>query len=706
MQKMNPHRLEAKKYYMIIFSQYKHGNELLYTLYQEETAISIENLMDKLHLSRRSIMYIWENVNRELSEKQIFPIENIKGIGYFLPKKSKIDLQVFDINIVQTAVLFLPKQWVLDIKAMTQEESRLLFDYIIITQKATSINDLMQIFQASRNTVLNRLRSLDFYNQENVFQIKVTPKGRVAAGTEFIQRKWILENLETILLVLKKKYRVSYTKSISQELQEYERQSGNCFTDDARCILKYFLTWYANRLFRGKLLEAPDEMAIRSEKRGTVWEKDFLHNRKIYSLMEYRYLSKILKIYAFSKINNKTQIYNKMHKIAEDMTDQFFSISGMLPGIHHHMMVDSLAVHLVSVYHRITAGLRYHNPLLKQIRTSYKNLFIISRAAAQPLRDYLGKQPSDDEIALLTTYFGSDIRADQMEGDHKQILVVCSSGIGTSQFLLMQLREKYPQLLFSGPFRVSEYLRLSCHAIGLIITTTFLEQRQKEQIPILQISALPTKYEWSLLNKKLLALGFDVSEYRPESIQQLMDLIANYAKIEDSNGLSKGLQEYFQKKRLKQGKMQAMPKDKTDSLLKYITTIPETIMDWKEAIRTAFQPLLHHHFVREQYVEQIINLTEKHGDYMLLGNGFLLAHAKPEDGVLSLSAAIALCIKPVKLNSGKNLRCIICLAPVDQTSHLDFLAILLQHINDDNWCNRLYKMDTKHELERFLLDSF
>lgn len=691
---------------MIIFSQYKHGNELLYTLYQAETAISIENLMDKLHLSRRSIMYILENVNQELSGKQILPVENIKGIGYFLPKKSKMDLQAFDTDIVQTAVLFLPERWVLDIKSMTQEESRVLFDYIIITQKTTSINDLMRIFQASRNTVLSRLRSLEVYNQENGFQIEVTPKGRVALGTESAQRKWILENFETILVVLQKKYKVSYTKSVFRELQEYEQQSGNHFTDDTRCILKYFLTWYANRLFRGKILETADEKTVSAEKRDIGWEKDFLRNRRIYSLAEYEYLSEILKIYAFSKVNNKTKIYNKMHKIAEDMTDQFFLISGLIPGMHHHMMVDSMAVHLVSVYHRITAGLRYHNPLLEQIRTSYPNLFIISRAAAKPLMDYLGKQPSDDEIALLTTYFGSDIRTDQMEGDNKQILVVCSSGIGTSQFLLMQLREKYPQLLFAGPFRVSEYLNLSFHTVGLIITTTFLEQRPKETIPVLQISALPTKYEWSLLDKKLLASGFEVSEYRQESIQQLIDLIANYAKIEDTSGLSKGLQEYFQEKRLKQGKMQTIPKDEADSLLKYVNIIPDEIMDWKDTVRAAFQPLLHHRFVREQYVEQIISLTEKHGDYMLLGNGVLLAHAKPEDGVLSLSAAIALCRKPVQLNSGKNVRCIICLAPVDQTSHLDFLAILLQHINDTNWCDQLYKINTKHELERFLVDLF
>lgn len=690
---------------MIIFSQYKHGNELLYTLYQADTAIPIENLMDKLHLSRRSVMYILEHVNQELSEKQILPVENIKGVGYFLSPKAKLGLQPFDANTKQKVALYLPKQWSLDIKTMTQEESLILFEYIIITQEQTSINELMEIFQASRNTVLNRLRSLDLYNQENDLKIKVTLKGRIIVGSELTQRKWLLENLETILILLKKKNQFSCEKDISRELHKYEQESGNYFTDDAQRILKYFLTWYSNRLARGKILEKIDKKISHSDRLDMLWEEKFLRKRGIYSLIERKYLSKILQIYAFSKINDKTQFYKKMHKIAENMTNQFFLISGLMPGIHHHMIIDSLTVHLVSVYHRITTGLKYHNPSLARIKTSYRNLFIISRAAAQPLIDYLGKPVSDDEIALLTTYFGSDIRVDQMD-DNMQILVVCSSGIGTSQFMLMQLREKYPQLLFTGPFCMAEYLHLSFHNIGLIITTIALEECPQKDIPVVQISALPTKYEWNLLDKKLLALGFTVAEYKQENIQQIMDLIGNYAKIEDANGLSKCLQEYFQTKRQTHWKMHTLFNSEMDSLLKYVTFVPEQIIDWKEAIRVAFQPLLEHHFVREQYVEQIIRLNETNGNYMFLGKGVLLAHAKPEDGVLSLSVAVALCRGSVPLGNGKNVKCIICLAPINQTSHLDFLAMLLQHINEDDWCNKLYQMKTQHELEAFLLEAF
>ena len=74
---------------MILFSQYKHGNELLDALYQAETPVALGVLMDKLHLSRRSIMYIMENVNRELMARQFLPIGNIKGMGIFCQQQPR-----------------------------------------------------------------------------------------------------------------------------------------------------------------------------------------------------------------------------------------------------------------------------------------------------------------------------------------------------------------------------------------------------------------------------------------------------------------------------------------------------------------------------------------------------------------------------------------------------------------------------------------
>lgn len=90
---------------------------------------------------------------------------------------------------------------------------------------------------------------------------------------------------------------------------------------------------------------------------------------------------------------------------------------------------------------------------------------------------------------------------------------------------------------------------------------------------------------------------------------------------------------------------------------------------------------------------------------MIPGKGFLLAHAKAKDGVLTSSAALTLFQHPITMQSGKKIRYIICLAPQNQHDHLDFLALLLQKLNDVAWCKALFAKNSQKELESFIWTS-
>lgn len=89
---------------------------------------------------------------------------------------------------------------------------------------------------------------------------------------------------------------------------------------------------------------------------------------------------------------------------------------------------------------------------------------------------------------------------------------------------------------------------------------------------------------------------------------------------------------------------------------------------------------------------------------MLLGRGLLLAHARPEDGVLEPAVAVAVFGGGVRLASGREVRCIICLAPIDRNAHLDFLTTLLEHINRPGWCDALCGAGSRQALEEVLED--
>jgi len=683
---------------MLAFSTYKHGNECLEIFCRTDMPLELETLKEKLALSRRSLMYLFKHLNTELRQRSLPGIINLKGQGYILSPAAKDYLRQQKDSTPQTISLVNTLNWHFSLRFLRENESLHLLTFIIITRPHTSLSEFAEIFQGAKNTLLRLLGKLPEFLVDSGLKIQVTAKGRSMVGDERAQRKWILENLEAVLRICQR-CNLRPETGYLEHLKEYERQSGNRFTQDTRQLLAVYLPWYAFRLHSGYVLQETSKHGQEQEP-AALWVKNFLTSLDCLAAGEENYLIEALSFFAFSKVSHNAH-YAELHKIAEEMTEQFFSLSGFEPGSNHKVIMDSLAVHLVSAWQRLTAGVRYHNPMLEQIKSQYQNLFVISRASARPFADYLGCELPEDELALLTTYFGSDIRMEELAGEKRQIMVVCSSGIGTSQFLLMQLREKYPQLLFCGPFRISDMGALSFTEAGLILTTTELGDLAPNGVPTFQISPLPDKYEWDMLEQQLLSLGFPLGDYGREKVEDLLDIIANFARIENETGLRQGLKQYLRNI----GTRNKLRNIGADTLLKYVDFFTEAPTNWQQAIEFSFKPLLSHQFVENRYVRRIIELTEKQGEYMLLGRGFLLAHARPEDGVKAPAASITVFGEAVPLESGKEVRCIICLAPTDQKSHLDFLKVLLEHINQPGWCEKLCAVNSREALED-ILDDF
>ena len=185
---------------MIAFCSYKNGNRLLSLLLQSGHAVSMEGLEEALGLSRRSILYLIKKVNHALDAGAIPSIQNKKGQGYFLTDASRQLLSVYDTEHDEMNLLTQPKKWHIPLKDLRRDERDLLICYILITQPPVSIQTFMDIFQVSRNTILQELRHLQKQDDESpFFKIEVTSSGRIAAGSELQQRRWIIENLPAVL---------------------------------------------------------------------------------------------------------------------------------------------------------------------------------------------------------------------------------------------------------------------------------------------------------------------------------------------------------------------------------------------------------------------------------------------------------------------------------------------------------------------------
>lgn len=111
------------------------------------------------------------------------------------------------------------------------------------------------------------------------------------------------------------------------------------------------------------------------------------------------------------------------------------------------LLVHNLTTHLTSAVKRIELDMAVRNPLLQHVKEEYPEIFEATRVASQYLEQQLGKPVPEEEIGYLAMHFGTSILNRQQTSSEKyRVLLVCSSGIGTSRLLQTQIKKKLPQL--------------------------------------------------------------------------------------------------------------------------------------------------------------------------------------------------------------------------------------------------------------------
>lgn len=106
--------------------------------------------------------------------------------------------------------------------------------------------------------------------------------------------------------------------------------------------------------------------------------------------------------------------------------------------------------------------------------------------------------------------------------------------------------------------------------------------------------------------------------------------------------------------------------------------------DWRDAIAIAAQPLLDKKFIEPAYVTAMQDAVEVHGAYMVLAEGFALAHAQPCADVHEV------CMSMITINPPVEFGCeaydpvdiLIAFGSPDNKSHISILRELCTLLND------------------------
>ncbi|GGB01607.1 PRD domain-containing protein [Macrococcus hajekii] len=155
-------------------------------------------------------------------------------------------------------------------------------------------------------------------------------------------------------------------------------------------------------------------------------------------------------------------------------TDQLINEVSSLT--HHdftdnHTLREGLLLHLVPALNRISGGIDTYNPLTTMIKEDYKRLFQAVHSALESV--FPDAFFPDNEIAFIVLHFGG-----AMKHSSSSVLIVCTSGFGTSRILSKLIEEQFPSVHVSKLASVSDLKALDLTAYDYIISTVGLDINQ------------------------------------------------------------------------------------------------------------------------------------------------------------------------------------------------------------------------------------
>lgn len=166
-----------------------------------------------------------------------------------------------------------------------------------------------------------------------------------------------------------------------------------------------------------------------------------------------------------------------------------------------------LCLHLRPTINRLKYNLTLRNPMLTEIKENYPDIFGVAWITSVVFEKYLGIKIDEEEIGYIALHIGAAVERNK---NSLRALIVCHSGIGTSQILLARLKKSFRYLDIKGVLSSIAIKNNSLDDIDIIISTVPLEEVEK---PVLVVKPLLTQKDIKRLNNFINIINQGKTQY-------------------------------------------------------------------------------------------------------------------------------------------------------------------------------------------------
>lgn len=520
-----------------------------------------------------------------------------------------------------------------DYKLSSEERKNLILLTILASDEKVRISELEKLLNSSRSSIQNDIASL----KEEYAVVNSDKTGLSLEISESDKRRMIFDTIQKLGI----RHHPSGNGSDSPyysyvcDLFDLNRHLQVCkdagteaenildihLTDDDFYKLVFDLSICLDRIEKGNILKkyshthSPNGLVSSFVR--TLYSSDAL---KKYDANEYE----------INYLADRIRLTNLLRKTSsdEDLIGFYIVVKSFVHRLSqvydidfsdNDSFIENLVTHIFSVYRGNNMEGEQDQSITDGLISQYKQDFEVIKDNVNILEKGLNCSFSDSDIALILVHVLSAIERHIPQNFIPNVIIVCNSGIGTSNFLSVSVKNS---------FRVNVAGVTSVHNLGLIL------RKEDPDLIISTIDLGNVDTEWVKVDPVLSGDDHIAIRNKLEMISRKRISDVRYRRcfdLEDNGDTFVRINELVKKD---------------------YCQIIDGVEDWKQGIRLSAEPLLKDGLIDENYISAMFDVVEEYGPYMVFTPGIAIAHARPGNTENGLS--ITKLKKPVNFGNPLN----------------------------------------------------
>lgn len=669
---------------------HERSKKIFQYLLQERKPVELQVLAERFQISIRSIYNDITKVDEFLTKNHFPMLQKMKGtVAYSVDKDIENQIIRKLMNVVEHEGIYDP--------AIRRQA---IAKYLIDQSDYTTIDEVANQFQVSRNTVTNDFKEMKAWlKQSNLVLETVAYKGIKLKGTEKSKRNVCIELMKTDYSLIKWD-NGSDQEKVHNMIGIIEEQMKTLFTDYFHYQLNLYLYVAVRRIRDGFFVGKPDheEVEYLSQTKELRVMKEFA--LKIEQVFEITFPEAEL-FYFTRKIMESSLIEDSGEGIYEKWLPIHLLINGLIKDVGTALKLDfmndkqlfrGLIHHLRPAYYRMMNHVRIENPLKEEIVQKYPVINKMVNQNKAKLEAELKVKFDEEETSFITMFFAAAYeRMAKQKGRVPTAVLVCHSGISTSQMLLSQIKSMF-KVNVVGIYSVRKLKQeLDMISADFIISTIPLDIPFDKKIIVNPVLSHQDKMKLKTFFDEL-ETGVDVS--------QVIDIFRKHGKIVDEPRLREELNQYFHGIEIQKTKMTRREPMLIEVFNENMISVKQEVKTKEEAVQKSGEILLHNDLVEESYVQGMLDNLKENGSYFVIAPGIAMPHARPECGAKQIGFSLMTLKEPVVFGHATNdpVNIVIGLCAVDHQTHLMALAELIDILSNKENLDKIAASESAAEI--------